>query len=322
MTNDAGAEPGMGPAAWLFTLVTLGLWSCTPTLLVAAGAVPPSLCVACSFLVAGLLLGSRPAAWRVEPRVLLMGGLCFAAYRLVAVAAYALASPMEVNLMASIQPVLVVLLPPLMLSGYRFRWTHLAAAACGLAGEALGVAHGGGHAPPGQVAGLLFALFSAGFWALYAMQIKRLQHLPSAGVGAFLLIAAVVSAGGCWADGGWRAIPTLGLRQWLVLIAFGIGPTGIGYLTWDAAIKRGDPRVVGGVMFGTPLLSTALLALVNHQPLSWRIGVGAVAIVTGAVLCAGQRRQAPDRRPLPSSPGPARAEAAGQPAIAAVSARA
>ncbi len=280
-------------AAWVFTLVTFSLWSCTPALVVAAGLVPPSLLVAVSFLVAGLMLGSRRAAWRTSWRMLAMGGLCFAAYRLVVVAAFAHAKPVEVNLMTSFQPVLVVLLPPLMLTGYRFSWIHFAAAACGLAGEWIGLLAGGLSTLHGEAAGLLFALFSAFFWAVYSVQLKRLQTVPSESVGAFLVIAGLVCAVGCGIDGGWRAMPGLSAHQWLMLILFGIGPTGIAYLTWDLAMKRGDPRVVGGVMFLCPLSTSVLLALINHQPMSLNQGLGAVLIVAGALICAGQRRQAP-----------------------------
>ena len=54
----------------------------------------------------------------------------------------------------------------------------------------------------------------------------------------------------------------------LKLAALGLGPMGAAFYLWDFAMKRGDPRVVGVLAYATPVLSTALLALVTGRTLT------------------------------------------------------
>ena len=43
----------------------------------------------------------------------------------------------------------------------------------------------------------------------------------------------------------------------------GAGPMGAAFFTWDAALKRGDPRVIGSLAYLTPLTSTMVLVLLG-----------------------------------------------------------
>ena len=56
------------------------------------------------------------------------------------------------------------------------------------------------------------------------------------------------------------------------------------FYAWDAALKRGDPRVIGALSYLTPLLSTLNLVLLGGKRLSPTAGVAMALIVAGAVV--------------------------------------
>jgi drug/metabolite transporter (DMT)-like permease len=59
---------------------------------------------------------------------------------------------------------------------------------------------------------------------------------------------------------------------------------GAAFYTWDAAMKKGDPRVIGALAYLTPLLSTLNLVVLGGRHLS-RVAVAAMGlIVAGAIL--------------------------------------
>jgi drug/metabolite transporter (DMT)-like permease len=302
----------MDAIAVLLLLCTLSLWTCTSSLVVAAGSVPPSLLVALTFLAGGALLGLRRAAWRASARELLFGALCFAAYRQMTVAAFALAPALPVNLVMSLSPLLIVLLPPVVLGPpYRWRGAHAVGALCGGAAAACTLHGGGGGGHPHAGIGLAFAFACAVLWALYALVVVKRGRGSSAPVGAYLVLAGLIGLAATACDGSWRALPRLDASSWLVVLALGLGPTGIAYATWDAALRRSDPRLVGAVMYTTPVTSTLLLALCTHQALGWRLALATVLVTCGA-LCTVWRQDAAPRAAAPTAipTRGARAEAA------------
>jgi drug/metabolite transporter (DMT)-like permease len=59
---------------------------------------------------------------------------------------------------------------------------------------------------------------------------------------------------------------------------------GAAFFTWDAALKRGDPRIIGSLTYLTPLNSTLVLVMVGGRSLTWISGIAMMLIVGGAVL--------------------------------------
>ena len=72
--------------------------------------------------------------------------------------------------------------------------------------------------------------------------------------------------------------------DWLVLALLGLGPMGGAFYAWDAALKRGDPRVIGALSYLTPLLSTLNLVLLGGKRMSPIAGIAMSLIVAGAVV--------------------------------------
>jgi drug/metabolite transporter (DMT)-like permease len=81
-----------------------------------------------------------------------------------------------------------------------------------------------------------------------------------------------------------NSLQALTTNEWLFLLLLGAGPMGLAFFTWDAALKRGDPRIIGSLSYITPLTSTSLLVLAGGRSFTWISGVALVLILTGAVI--------------------------------------
>ena len=129
-------------------------------------------------------------------------------------------------------------------------------------------------------------------WASYSLLTKRLPPFPTGAVGGFCLVSGLLSLGiyfvglaaGQGGSGRAAALPSLGPLDWLYLVLLGLGPRGGACYAWDAALKRGDPRVIGALSYLTPLLSTLNLVLLGGKLLSPTAVIAMALIVSGAVV--------------------------------------
>ena len=64
----------------------------------------------------------------------------------------------------------------------------------------------------------------------------------------------------------------------------GVGPLGLSFYCWDAALKRGDPRVIATMSYFTPLLSTLVLISFSEQMFTKQIFIAMALIVAGALI--------------------------------------
>ena len=76
----------------------------------------------------------------------------------------------------------------------------------------------------------------------------------------------------------------LTISDWISLLLLGAGPLGAAFFAWDAALKRGDPRVIGSLTYLTPLLSTLNLVILGNKPLTWVSTAAMLLIVGGAII--------------------------------------
>jgi drug/metabolite transporter (DMT)-like permease len=181
-----------------------------------------------------------------------------------------------------------------LLKGYTLRVQHIAGALIGFCGAALiftggkvsldFTALGGGMNP--RFWGFLLAAGAALSWAVYSLLTKRLPPFSSFAVGGFCLFSGLLSLGLYFVSTIPYGIPlpTVQPSEWLLLILLGIGPNGIAFFTWDAAVKRGDPRQIGSLTYLTPLLSTFNLVVLGRQPFSILTLAALMLIIAGAVI--------------------------------------
>lgn len=80
----------------------------------------------------------------------------------------------------------------------------------------------------------------------------------------------------------WLETPAdLSLRDWLLMVLWGLGPLGGAFFLWDVALKRNDAQQIAVLSFLTPWLSTlVLLALAGQAPASvWCWPIVSAAVV-------------------------------------------
>jgi drug/metabolite transporter (DMT)-like permease len=216
-------------------------------------------------------------------------------YHLLLFLAFRLAPAVEANLLNYLWPLLIVLLSPLWLPGYHLKLHHITGSLFGMAGAWLILTGGKLQMDRADLPGYLCAFAAAFFWASYSLLTKRVPSFPSAAVGAFCLSSGVLAIALYFITRPpTQATIVLSHTDWLRLVLLGAGPMGGAFYVWDAAIKRGDPRIVGSLAYLTPLLSTLILTLLGGQELSPTSAIAMILIIAGAIISSGNLFQRPD----------------------------
>ena len=266
----------------LAALGAILLWSTLAAFGVALSHLPPLFLTGCALTIGAVpgLAGVR--RWRVPLTTLLLGIGGLFGFHFLLFIALRLAPPVEANLVNYLWPLLIVLLTPVLLPGWRLSTHHVVAAAAGFAGAALAI--GGAPVVPTPAATLGFAAAagSAIVWACYSLLTRRVATFPSWAVGGFALASGILAL-------GFHLLfePPAQLRAgdaWKLAL-LGLGPMGGAFYLWDMAMKRGDPRLIGVLAYATPVLSTGLLvALTGRTPTPAL--AAATLLVAGAALLA------------------------------------
>jgi drug/metabolite transporter (DMT)-like permease len=287
-------------------LATIVQWSFLAWLGASLSHIPSFFLTGFALSTSGLVGMVYIRQWRVPLRVFANGLYGLFGYHLLLFMAFRLAptpaAVVEANLINYLWPLLTVVLTPVILSGYRLRRHHVVGAALGLTGAALIVTGGRFSLSWEGLPAYLAAGGAAIVWATYSLFTKRLPTFPTAAVGSFCLAAGVLSFVLHLAfepAPGPLAAADVGLM--LVVGAF---PLGLAFFTWDAALKGGDPRVIGALAYLTPMASTLVLVVLGGLPLPPVAAVAMVLIVAGAVVGSldfFRRRAAPQppADPLP-----------------------
>jgi drug/metabolite transporter (DMT)-like permease len=276
----------MNAAAFLFAGGAIALWGSLALLGSMVGHLPAFLTTGIALSFGGLLGVIRVKEWRVPARTLLVGIGGIFGYHVMLFTAFRLSPLVEANLINYLWPLLIVLLTPVFLPGFPLRVHHVVGALMGLAGAALIVTGGSVSPDLSSLPGYLLAAAAAVTWASYSLLTKRLPAFGSGAVGAFCLAAGVLSLGVYVLWEGWNGFAVIRGRDWPVLFLLGAGPMGAAFFLWDAALKRGDPRIIGSLSYVTPLLSTLALTVVGGRPLGLLAGAAMTLIVAGAATGA------------------------------------
>jgi len=265
----------------------IGLWSFLAGFGARFDDVPPLLVLGITFCISGLssaLLGTRNGwrAWRIPLKTLAVGVGGIFGYHFLYFSAFQRAPAVEVHLINYLWPLLIVMLSPLFLPGYRLGAGHIVGALMGLAGAFLIIGGGRLGLQPAYLGGYLLAAGDALGGAGYSLLTKRLPPFSSEAVGAFCLASGLLALGAHAAGGAPFPLSALPPADWLALLVAGVGPMGRAFFAWDAALKRGDPRGIGALSYFTPLLSTLNLALLNGSRLQSTTLIAMLLIVGGA----------------------------------------
>jgi len=183
----------------------------------------------------------------------------------------------EANLIVYLWPGLVVFLGAA-LGVFHLRIRHIAGIALGFLGAAILI---GIHDLTGSLVGIGLALLAGLSWALYC--VLRLKW--RGGTGPLLArgfgIAAFLCVGLHFLLEP-TIVPALGGAS--AAAAVGIVPTAIANVAWDEGFRKGDSQLLTVMAYATPLCSALLLTALGVEALTWRLLIGAIAIVVAGMM--------------------------------------
>ncbi len=266
-------------------------WALLALLTALSGDVPPFQLLAITFaigalpgLVAMVLQPERRRALRQPASVWLLGVGGLFGYHFCYFTALDNAPAIDASLIAYLWPLLIVLGSALM-PGERLRWHHIGGALLGSVGAFLVVSKGGAPDLDAKyVFGYAMALACAFIWSAYSLLSRRNASVPTDAVTGFCLVTSVLGLFShlAFEQTVWPASSL----EWSAIVALGIIPLGLAFMTWDYGVKHGNIQVLGAASYASPLLSSVVLILAGRAELTPPVLLACLLITGGAVLAA------------------------------------
>lgn len=274
---------GALPLAFLAIVI----WASLATLVKFLSGLPTFFILGITLSIGGLPALFRWRAWRVGAATWALGLVGIFGYHFILFTSYRMISPLEAMLVNNLWPLLIVIFSAVLLAGYRLRPVHGFGACLALAGIALlGFSRGQAVFTGLEgITGYLLALTAAVIWALYSVLTKKVPPFSSFTVGAFCLVSGAL----CFlvhALTEAAAAPTN--TEWFWLVFMGVGPMGISFYAWDAALKMGDSQHIGALSYLTPLLSALSLVIFTGESFTFA-HAGALALILSGAAVSSRR---------------------------------
>lgn len=276
------------------TLTTIAVifWSSLAVLVAELAHIPPFLLLAGCLIVGGSLSLPQCKKWQLSPLLLLVGVAGIFGYHFLLFMALRLAPPVAANLLNYLWPLFILLFTPLFFKGVNLTKRQIIGTFISLAGAALIVAANGLVFSFEDSLGYVLALMAAITWACYSLLSKKLiqkyTQFGSATVGLFCLLSGFLAG---ISHLLLETTPIMTARDFSLMLLLGIGPMGLSFYCWDAAVKKGDPRVIATISYLTPLLSTLLLIVFSDSQFNQRVLIAMLLIVFGALVANFKTRR-------------------------------
>ncbi|NBY68903.1 MAG: DMT family transporter [Betaproteobacteria bacterium] len=277
-------------AAWL-ALGAIALWATLAPVGVRLSHLPPFLTAGCALLIGSVVaLPWSGFKWRlaiVPGKTLALGIYGLFGYHFFLFLAFRTAPAVQANLVNYLWPLLIVVLAPLFNKHIHLKPRQVIAALAGFSGAVLVMTNGQSIATDFNF-GYLAALACAFIWASYSLMTQRVAAFHTAAIGGFGFASGLLALACHFAI---EAPVALSLKDAGLLLWMGLGPLGLAFYLWDAALKNGNAQHIGLLSFLTPLGSTLLLLMDRQEALTPMVACAGILIVGGAWLGRGQTAQ-------------------------------
>lgn len=262
--------------------ITILLWGSLATFSNLLIHLPPFYTLGVSFILGSLLSLRNPREMFPSLKLLSFGTAGYFGYHFFLFYAFRFAPAVEANLINYLWPVLMVMFTPLFEKKANLHWYHYAGAALSLIGSVFLVSGAPVESSSGEEwKGYLLAFLAAVTWPLYSLGRKKFPETSVWSIGGFCLASGVL----CLLT---HALiePSVSLTtpDLLKLIFLGLGPFGLAFYFWDAALRGGDSRILGALAYLTPVISTLGLVAFAGKNFTWSSVLAMFLITGGASL--------------------------------------
>lgn len=265
----------------ILVFISVTLWASLATLVTQLSHLPPFLLLAASLFIGGALSVPKWRNWQFKPVILFIGVTGIFGYHFLLFMALRISPSVSANLLNYLWPLFILLLTPVFFPKTRITSKQLTGTLIAFIGAALIVLQTDVELSFKYGVGYLFAILAAITWSVYTLMTKRVANFSSATVGLFCLFSSLFSL---IFHLLFEQTPTLERIDLYKIILIGIGPMGISFYCWDAAVKKGDPRVIASIAYLIPLLSTGLLVFFNGQTITQSTFYAIPLIIGGAII--------------------------------------
>jgi drug/metabolite transporter (DMT)-like permease len=263
----------------LLASLTILCWGSLATFANLLYHLPPFYILGVTFLIGSLPAFFRPKEMFPHWKILLVGVAGYFGYHFFLFYAFRFAPALEANLINYLWPVILVMMTPLFFREQKLKGYHFAGAFLSVIGCVFLVASKGAQLNPNNLTGYLLAFGAALSWPLYSIAKKKLPATPVWAIGSFCLVCGLLSLlTHAWLEP--RVV--LQPRDAILLFIMGIGPFGLAFYCWDAALRLGDSRDIGALAYLTPALSNLGLILFADQEIASTTLIAMVLIICGA----------------------------------------
>lgn len=142
--------------------------------------------------------------------------------------------------------------------------------------------------------GYFLALLAALFWAFYSMFSRHQQNSSPILIGAYTGITALLSLiVHVFYESS--VLPTA--LEWVQLMIFGIGLSGLAYSLWDKGIKSGNFKLLTIFSYFTPLCSIFALILFGYATWSYSLLGSCFLMIIATFICFFSMDRQPKKSP-------------------------
>ena len=196
------------------------------------------------------------------------------------VKAVALAPTEHIELIDYFWPFLVIVFTSL-LPNEKFSFKYVVAGICGLAGVYILLNNGESAFDFIHIQGYMIAFGGALAWSCYVLVTRFYQNAPAELIGMYCGVGCLLSV---IVHLKYEVTVSPSYQDCLLAMFLGLGASGIAYLLWDTASKKGNIQLLGTLSYFTPIISMGLLVYFGKTQLTHTLILACFMVILGVVI--------------------------------------